>query len=70
MKDRKVLGILQTKDDKIDDLQKTITGQSKELSIVMAKWVTHLISFLSFSLLFIPWEESNQLAGGGQELVI
>lgn len=37
MKDRKVLGILQTKDDKIDDLQKTITGQSKELSLIMAK---------------------------------
>ncbi|CAH1796316.1 unnamed protein product [Owenia fusiformis] len=32
LKDRKVLGILQLKDDKIEQLQKTVASQSKELS--------------------------------------
>ena len=39
MKDRKVLEILNAKDDKIDELQKLVGNQSKELSEAILVYV-------------------------------
>ena len=44
IKDRKVLGILAAKDDKIDELQKVIATQGAEVSAILAKYVSYSLS--------------------------
>ena len=54
MKDRKVLEILNAKDDKIDELQKLVGSQSKELSEAILVYVRRrktLWRFLAHSLI-------------------